>query len=55
MDRKLFYLRVNSALIASIISCFALAISLLISRKISSLRLSNSTALGKEKLSPLIC
>lgn len=37
------------------ISCFALAISHRISRKMSSLKLSSSIELGREKLSPLIC
>lgn len=36
------------------ISCFALAISHRISRRISSLKLSSSIELGREKLSPLI-
>lgn len=37
------------------ISCFALAISHRISRRISSLKFSSSIELGSEKLSPLIC
>lgn len=53
--RQVFYLRLNSDLIASIISCFAFAISFRISRIISSLKFSSSTELGSEKLSPLIC
>lgn len=53
--QPVFYLRLNSDLIASMISCFAFAISFRISRRISSLKFSSSTALGSEKLSPLIC